>query len=401
MPLVLELLVNDFIGLQMPKNSKVLVVIDTTRIFGRQLLRGIGRYSQLHGPWFFYTELGIVENPMPHVHFDDLDAEGIIAHTRNRKTAGTILSLDVPTIIGMPLEPQRDNVIPIFGDWDSTGSLAAEHLLERGFTRFGYFGSAKLRWSKGREAGFRKAIERAGYQVNSYDMRVSGKKNIPTELKRVIEWLKMLTKPVGIMAGNDDFGQYLLEACARGSIRVPEEVAVVSVDNDELICNMTNPPLSSIETEAEKAGYEAAELLDEMMAEKTISKKHILVSSGRVTTRHSSDILAIQDIEVTAAVRFIRTNFDNLIQVGDVVEATNVSRRVLQQRFKKILGHSIHEEIRRSRIDQAGRMLIETTMPISEIAYRLGYVSVTNFARYFNEQMHMTPREYRNSHSVT
>jgi LacI family transcriptional regulator len=198
------------------------------------------------------------------------------------------------------------------------------------------------------------------------------------------------------MACNDDRGQYVLEACQIAGLRVPDDVAVIGVDNDDLICDLTVPPLSSIALNHEKAGYQAAQLLDEMMAGKKVDSKTIIpLESSHIVIRQSTDVLAIEDHELAEAVRFIRGHSREAIQVSDVVESVAVSRRVLERRFREVLKRSVHDEIARARVEHACRMLVETNLSVSQIAQHLGYPSDKHIARHFRKEKGMTPRQYR------
>jgi LacI family transcriptional regulator len=209
------------------------------------------------------------------------------------------------------------------------------------------------------------------------------------------EWLKTLPKPLGLMTCTDERSQHVIEACKTAEFRVPEDIAIIGVDNDELVCDLSDPPLSSVFQNSEKAGYEAAELLDELMAGKKPAKKEVIVDAPYIVNRQSTDILAIEDREVVEAIRYIREHSKDNIGVGQVIKATALSRRALERRFNKILGRSIYNEIRRTRVEQAVRMLLETKMSISQIASALGYPSVDHIARYFKREKGMSLVAYR------
>ena len=212
----------------------------------------------------------------------------------------------------------------------------------------------------------------------------------------IADWLKSLPKPVGLMVCNDDRGRQITETCNAVGLNVPDEISVVGVDNDNLVCELSSPPLSSIALSVERAGYEAAELLDKLMAgKKKKTTRTITVSPTHIVTRQSTNILAIEDHEVVQAVRFIRKHPKEPIQVGDVVNVVTLSRRVLERRFRKALGRSVHDEIRRVRIEQVARMLMETNLSVSQIALDLGYPGVDHIARYFQREKGMSPLAYR------
>jgi LacI family transcriptional regulator len=215
-------------------------------------------------------------------------------------------------------------------------------------------------------------------------------------------WLKQLPKPIGLMACNDDQGQHVLEACKIGGLHVPEQVAIVGLGNDDLICDLVNPPLSSIAVSAEKAGYEAAGVLDKIMAGKKVTNQKIVVRPTHVVTRQSTNVFAVDDRDVLMALHFIhRRARKEAIQVDDVLRAVSLSRRSLYNRFAQILGRSVHEEIKRVRVDQLAQLLVSTNVPISHIASTLGYSDIKNIARYFKQLKGMTPLEYRKCHSLS
>jgi LacI family transcriptional regulator len=197
------------------------------------------------------------------------------------------------------------------------------------------------------------------------------------------------------MACNDDRGEWVIEACKIAGLSVPDNIAIIGVDNDQLICDLCSPPLSSIVMNVEKAGYEAAALLDKMMSGEKIHNSEIPIQPTHVAVRQSTDTLAINDSDVVAAIRFIRSHSKDVIQVNDVVNVVPLSRRVLEKRFRSILGHSIFDEIRRVRVEQIIQMLAETEMSVSEIAQVLGFPDVAHVSRYFSKEKGMSPLAYR------
>ena len=214
----------------------------------------------------------------------------------------------------------------------------------------------------------------------------------------IADWLRSLPKPIGLMACNDDRGQHVIEACKLAGLRVPDEVAVIGADNDELVCELSDPPMSSVAVNFERAGYDSAELLAKLMAGRRSVSKAIVVSPTHVVARQSTNILAIEDAHVAKSLRFIRLHGREAIQVTDVVTASGLSRRVLEKRFRKLLGRSVLIEIRRVRVAQICRLLAETNLSVSQIADSLGYTSIEHIARYFRSEMKMSPLAYRKQH---
>jgi LacI family transcriptional regulator len=197
------------------------------------------------------------------------------------------------------------------------------------------------------------------------------------------------------MACNDDRAEQLIEACRTAHLRVPDEVAVIGADNDELVCGFCNPPLSSVAIDFERAGYESAKLLHALMSGRRPNRHKIIATASHVVTRRSTDILAVEDPAVARALRYIRDHDQGPVAVGDVARASGLSRRALEKRFRATLARSILSEIRRGRIEHIAQLLAETSLSISDIADRLGFDGPQHIARYFRAGKGMTPREFR------
>ncbi len=219
--------------------------------------------------------------------------------------------------------------------------LAADHLLERGFNHYAFCGDERYKWSIWREEEFVRIVTGKGHGCPVYRHHPEGGKapsNMAEEERQLSNWVKQLPKPIGIMACYELRGQQLLEVCRRMGIAVPDEVAVIGVDNDELLCNLSDPPLSSIIPDTHRTGYEAAHILDRLMSGKKCATREVRVAPLGIVTRQSTDVLAIADTDISQAVRFIRQHACDGIKVEDVLNAVPLSRRVLENRFKKITG---------------------------------------------------------------
>ena len=219
-----------------------------------------------------------------------------------------------------------------------------------------------------------------------------------SEQRFVSVWVNNLPKPVGIFACNDDRGQHILEVCKQSKLKVPEDVAVIGVDNDPMICEISDPPLTSIALNVESAGYETAKLLDKMIDKKEIFEEQILVSPSYVVQRQSSDILAVSDSEVAKAIQFIMKNAKNKILVEDVVRTTNISKRSLERKFKSTIRRSIYNEIQFVRIDLISKLLIETDLSISQITSHFNFTDAEHISRYFKKEKGVGLREFRKYH---
>jgi LacI family transcriptional regulator len=375
--------------------KRIVLLVETSREFGRQLIMGIARYSRLNGPWSFYKEPIGLKFSIPHL--TGWRPDGIIM--RDSLLNKELLKLKIPTILAIHDSSYPKKLPVIKTDSPSIAKMASEHLIQKGFVNFAFCGFDHYEWSDERKTHFIRFNEEAGYRTHAYSSRESDKKrDWEDEQRRICEWVSALPKPVGMLTCNDDQGQHILEVCKRIGFKVPEDVAVIGVDNDPMICEIGDPPLSSIALDVETAGYEAAKLLDELITKKDMRGQQILVSPTHVVQRQSSDILAVNDPDVASAIRFIKENAKNKILVKDVVKKTRVSRRTLEQRFKKTVHKSVYDEIRQVRIEWISRLLIETDLPISHITSLFNFTDVEHISRYFKKEKGIGLREFRKLH---
>jgi LacI family transcriptional regulator len=384
----------------MRRQPTVLVLLDKSRAAGRRLLRGIVKYSHLCGPWGIRSLPPFYRDPQSKIRMlsqvKDLQVDGIIATIDDKRMAKALGQTGLPAVVE-PAKNQIPNFPSIFDAEDKVGQTCAEHLLGLGLSNFAFCGFENFCWSGTRKRGFDKKILEVGFQSYSYKVPRSGAKvRWDNEQTALAEWLRSLPKPLGLMACNDDCGHYVIEACHIAGLRVPDDVAVIGVDDDELICDLTNPPLSSAALNHEQAGYKAAELLDRMMAGEKVEKETFIpLEPSHIVVRQSTDVLAVNDHDLVKALRFIREHSGRAIQVRDVVEAVALSRRVLERRFREVFKKSVYDEIRRVRVERATRMLLETDLSISQIATFLGFPSDKHIGRYFRREKGMTPQRYR------
>jgi LacI family transcriptional regulator len=377
--------------------KRVVLLIETSREFGRQLIMGVARFARLHGPWSFYKEPIGLKSSIPHLA--RWKPDGIIM--RDSMINKELLKLRIPTILAIHNSAYPKNLPVIRTDSRAIAKMASEHLVQKGFTRFAYCGFDGFEWSDQRKKHFARCNSDAGHETHLYTSLKGGK--VPDwedEQRRVADWIRGLPKPVGLMTCNDDQGQHILEVCKLTGFRVPEDVAVIGVDNDPMICEIGDPPLSSVALNVESAGYETARLLDGLFRGRKMHGQQILVSPTHVVQRQSTDILAVNDPEVAAAIRFIRANAKNKILVRDVVRETRVSRRTLEQRFKKTIHKSVYDEIRQVRVEWISRLLMETDLPVSQITALFNFTDVEHISRYFRKEKGMGLREFRKLHQM-
>jgi len=281
--------------------------------------------------------------------------------------------------------------------------MAADHLLERGFTHFAHCGLVGVHYSDQCGACFESYLTEAGYPVSIFNRpeRPCSVDASKAEVKGLLHedeiavWIASLPKPLGLMAGSDVRAQQVLSACAERDIPVPDQVAVTGVGNDEVLCNLCDPLLSSVELNTEKIGYDAAAMLHRMMRGETPQQMLRLVEPLRMVTRQSTNTLAIRDGDVAAAVRFIREHVGDGIAVQDVVGHVAVSRSTLQRRFASVLGRSPRQEIIRAQIERVKELLAKTDMPLARIAERAGFGHLECMSRLFKARTRLTPGQYR------
>jgi LacI family transcriptional regulator len=279
--------------------------------------------------------------------------------------------------------------------------LAAEHLLDRGFKHFGFVGNDRFHWSRWREEAFVEATTRAGGSCAVFRPQPSSRRqpmNLMEEEKLLVAWIQKLPKPVGVMACYDVRGQQLLDVCHRIGVAVPDEMAVVSVDNDEMLCSLSDPPLSSVIPDAHRTGYEAARMLDRLMGGKSPGKHSLKIAPIGIATRQSSDVLAVADHNISQAMHFIREHACEGIKVDHVLKAVPLSRRVLEHRFKKLLGYSPHDEILRMQFQRVTELLNQTALPLASIAEHAGFRHAEYLSVAFKKKFGVTPSEYRRQH---
>lgn len=391
-------------GKTMKKAFNVLTLIETSEAYGQRLLRGIMKYSYLHGPWTFHTGIPLYRRVQikTRTRAIDLGCQGVITYIPNSKGANPDIISELPAIVfhDTTTVPALDSRISTSSDYTATGKMGAEYLLNRGFRLFAYCGFRGKSWSDLRGKSFAKEIAQAGFVTYCNNPPTFPQKQGYREISTLADWLKSLPKPIGLMACNDDRAQQVIKACYSEDIYVPDEIAVLGVDNDDLICGLTNPALSSIALGAEKAGYEAAQILDRLMKKQKVGEHTIVIEPTHVVTRQSTEILATEDREVADAIRFIRLNSDNTIQVNDVVNETGLSRTSLSERFIRSVGHSIHKEIKRVRTEKIIKYILESDMSITQMAIKMGYRDVDHISRYFKQEKGVSPQAFRSKHKA-
>ncbi|HEX7446394.1 MAG TPA: DNA-binding transcriptional regulator [Pirellulales bacterium] len=325
---------------------------------------------------------------------------GFIAHVFTPELAAGLRALRKPVVNVSGVLPEL-RFPRVVVDHQAVGRLAAEHLLERGLRHFAFVGYVEHAFSLGREAGFRSQIERLGHRVAVFHDRVRR----PSELNglwrwnpSLLTWLKSLPTPVGILTSNDSQGVQVSEYCRHLGLHVPDQVAMVGVDDDDLLCDLARPSLSSVQLPGPRIGYEAAVMLERLIRRQRLETSRLELPPVRLVVRQSSDIQAIGDGDVSAAVRYIRDHASEAIDVGDVVRAVAASRRSLERRFRRHLQRGIGQEIRRAHLERAKALLADTDMPMSLVAVRAGFTDSRQLSIVFRQETGSTPTHFRRQH---
>ncbi len=381
------------------RRRSVALLIETSNAYARGLLEGIVSYTRTHDSWSIYLpEQERGARPPDWLAQSRID--GIIARIETDEIADTIRDRNVPTI-DVSAARRVPGIPWVETDDAEIARLAVDHLLERGFRSLAYCGEPAFNWSEWRREHFERIAAEHGCDCRVFRSvsRDSPDYSWQSEQKRMAAWVRRLPKPTGVLACYDIKAQQLLDVCRGIDVAVPEELAVLSVDNDALLCNLCDPPLSSIAPDAHKTGYTAASLLDQLMSGTAAPDEAFLIPPLGIETRQSTDTLAVDDPDIAAALHFIREHACSGINVSDVVKQTNLSRRVLESRFSKLLGRTPHAEITRLRIDRIKRLLVETDLPMTAIAARTGYRHVEYLTVAFRNTVGVPPSEYRrNAH---
>lgn len=389
----------------MPSPPRVALLIETSRAYGRGLLRGVAAYTRIHGPWAIYQHEHSLTDEVPE-WFENWVGDGIIARIESKKLADKIEELALPTVElrGVYEIPN----VPLIETNDlAVARLACGHLLELGFRRIAYCGFANANFSERRKQFVINHLAESDIVPEVLDTpRIHARDTFTIESEGLLHeeelgaWLSTREKPIGLIACNDNRARQVLSACRKYELSVPDDVAVVGVDNDLLICELTDPPLSSVENDCYQIGYQAAEQLDRMMQGTTPSQKRTLVNPIGVVSRRSTDVLSVDDKDVTAAIRMIRDHSRSGLSVNDIANQLNMSRSTLDRRFAKTIGRSPKSEMNRVLINTVKQLLMDTDYKLTQVAELAGFEYAEYMCTLFKEKTGVTPGEFRKMHHI-
>jgi LacI family transcriptional regulator len=390
----------------MAANMKnVMIMVSRYDSFGNDLIQGVIEYSKFCGKWALTTELppylASYHDEGLNYSLEDSGFDGVIAYIPNRHEADKIHFGSLPAVIAHDTQESPNHEIPyITCDNMEIGELASSFFDERGYKNRGFFGFRNFEWSVQRQKGFTEANRREKIKTDSLLIESPEFKPDSELEKKVLPWLENLPKPACILCGNDDLGLYLIKTCKKHEIKVPDSIAILGVDNNEIDCNLTTPSLSSISYNSKRAGFQAAQTLDLLMEGKPAPNRKIVISPVKVVDRMSTNAYAVTDIDVIKALSFIKNNSMTPLQVTEVADAVNLSRRTLSRKFKQHIGRTIADEIKRAQTGAISQMLINSHMSVSEIAFRIGLNDSSHISRYFKMNTGLTPLEYRKKFSA-
>jgi LacI family transcriptional regulator len=390
------------------KIPQVALLLESSHEVSRGMLRGILDYVRLCGPWALHLDSGgASDQKMP-----DLKAwrgSGIIARIPNAQAAADIVAARLPTVV---IDPADAYLVPshplarcchVQCDSAAVARRAADAYLSDGFTRFAFVGEPTgMNWSRWRQEAFVSRLCEAGFPCAVYPTPTAEeRKEWEVERKRMSRWLRKQPKPLAVFAANDARGRQVLNACLAAGLPVPYEVAVLGVNNDVMICETSLPPLSSIAVDMERAGYAAAELLDQLMQRTLRERRTVTYEPAGVVERASTELLHVTDRLVIRALEFVRINAGLNIRVSDVADHLGVTRRWVEKRFEQTLNRSVLNEIKRVRMDTILALVSQTEQPFARLASRCGFASANHLGIIFKERFGMTMSEYRKQRRKT
>ena len=403
----------------MKKRRKIALIIESSRGFGRDLLLGISNFAHSQDNWEIVYQERTLSQGIP-TWIDDVKLDGLIVRPDSRKLYHYVAKLGIPCVDVRNHRPVDPAIPTVAVDESEVVKTAFEHLVEIGHRNLAFCGFKDFDFSHRRVELFKRYAEAKGLRCFCYETSPTEFVD-PTESKigiagpeitalveahgirtepKLVDWLVNLPKPVGIMACNDVRGRQLLNILRAQKISVPEDVSVIGVDNDELICKLSNPPLSSVDCNARMIGYRAAEILQLLIDGQKLDRNYDSILPVGTMVRVSTDTTAISDKLISQALTYIREHACEGIEVTDVVNALPVSRATLERRFRKVVDRSINSEINRVRISRIKQLLLETDFKLSAVARLTGFKHTEYMSSLFKKVAGITPGQFRQQNTL-
>lgn len=381
---------------------KILLLTDFSSGYSRNLLRGVVKYAKEQGGWSFqrmplyyrmvYGERGVLD------WAKRWKADAIIALLKDVNIE-LLNDLHIPIIV-QNYGDRHQYVSNLTGDYFGTGAMAARFFINKGYRHFAYYGFKGSVWSRERAEGYREEIKKHHYPLYFFDDMPHDKEEQDKEewsynLVELAQWLEQLPKPIALFACDDQFALRISETCNIYNIKVPDDIAILGVDNDELLCNISDPPLSSITVDAVNGGYQAGRLLHQLIKKEILEPINIVVEPLMIENRGSTDKYAVSDKHIQHILRYIEKNYANPISVKDLVGEVPLSRRVLEKKFKAETGDTLYQYIQNCRINTFKRLLLTSDDSLFDIALQSGFDNYKNVSRVFKKYNTLSPSEYR------
>ena len=381
--------------MSLARSPRVAVLVDTSTGWGRRLIRGINSYAQQFGPWHVWVEARGQEEILrlpPGWHGD-----GVIARVSTYSMARHLAEAGTRVVNISSIELKGVNFPCVTNDMQASSALAMQHFLDLGFRNFAYCGLPQRSYVANQYRTFAGALEKVGFKCHAFRAPgvVKRRQKWVTQQAALSAWLKELPKPVAILTWGVHVGRAVVVACGSAGLLVPEEVAVLCGDDDDLLCESCYPPMSGTVVAAKEIGYQAASLLAGLMKGASAPRQPVLVAPTGISMRQSTNTLAINDSEVSQAVRFIRDHCAQPIQVSDILKNVPVSRRTLERKFELFLGRTPASEIRRAHLQRARELLANTGASIQQVAESCGFGSPEYLSVAFRREFKTTPLKYR------
>ena len=378
---------------------RVLIISDFTESFSHKLLAGIVDYSRRKEQW--------IVRRMPPEYKAQIGIQGVIRVAKEWEVDAVIGQFEPTDDIGLFAEngivaiaqdyKKKFTTIPnITADYLGTGRMAARYFIERGFRNFGFFGMNDVCWSDERCEGFRREVEAAGFGDSFYSYRMQEIDMVwYYQRNRLREWLRSIPKPIAIMACDDNQGTNLIEACHGIGIKIPSEVSVMGVDNDETLCSLGSTTLSSIQIDIEEGGRQTAALVERLVEDPKAPAEDVVLRPLKIVGRMSTAAFATNDQQILKALLFIHRNALKKISVSDVMAEAALSRRLLERRFKNVTGKTLYEYITDQKLRYFAEQLTETDEQVINIALSMGENDTKSISRRFKQLYGCTPVEWR------
>lgn len=375
------------------------LVFNANKIYDRKVVEGIGEYLQAaQCDWDVFFEDDFLSR-LESIH--QWQGDGIIADFDNPDVERALRETTVPTVaVGGSYRNKEDypRLPYVATDNAKLVALAFDHLKGKGLNHFAFYGvpdSPYTRWATERERAFGELVSNSGFEVRVYQGHSTRAEAWQQSQEVLCDWLQALPKPIGLIAVTDSRARHLLQACDHLNIRVPEEVAVIGIDNEEIARFLNRTSLSSVEQGCKKMGFEAARMLHRMLLGYPVERNLVLVEPLGIEERQSSDYQALGDPYVIQAMHFIRHNACRGVKVAQVVDYVGLSRSSLESRFIETMGCSMHEQLHMTKFNRACELVTSTDLSYDEIAHSCGYPSVQYLYTVMRKNLGMTPREHR------